>query len=547
MNDIKNYNHKNDLYFIPNGGGMKSNDITQFNAFFIDLDCGRDENGNYYPIHHVKQYKHTQLEKLKIFDIPPNALVETRNGYHAYWFIKETITKEQWQEIEKFLVKYFNADSKVCSPAHQMRIPGTWWMKNRDEPFLCKLVFCNNAHKLVASLSDLAQKYNSASKTTSKYKFKKSIPRKSSSIIFYSYKELFDYLTKSVSIFDYLSDFYGLNSSNRENFCCILHDDKHPSASVFKTDSGIELYYCHSDKCGFIGNIIQLVAYKENCSRSEAITLICRNLNITFKKDEKSMNLILDNIATINDDIYNSHRDLYGVTYRYIPTLKELHYIALENMMYADTSDGLIFSASVSYVAKRLGRNTKKDTGADISLLCLLKLIDKIDLDDNNVSEKYKEYIKRFQGEQPRYINVYSLPEYTYNKLSECNDMAKAFKDKNLRKRYFTYESVANAFGKETADRVFPQVKGKNIPKTNEHLLEVISILLERDKYFTQKTIMAYYKHENRHFNEVHYVKQLPAIIQSLGLTKIKASKKIKEEYGILSAGYPIIYVKQGK
>lgn len=70
---------------------------------------------------------------------------------------------------------------------------------------------------------------------------------------------------------------------------------------------------------------------------------------------------------------------------------------------------------------------------------------------------------------------------------------------------------------------------------------------MERDKYFTQKTIMAYYKHENRHFNEVHYVKQLPAIIQSLGLTKIKASKKIKEEYGILSAGYPIIYVKQGK
>ena len=139
------------------------------------------------------------------------------------------------------------------------------------------------------------------------------------------------------------------------------------------------------------------------------------------------------------------------------------------------------------------------------------------------------------------------MPEYTYDKLSECDKIAKAVKDKNLRKRHFTYESVYNAFGKDAADRVFPQVKGKSVRTTDKHLMTVIGVLLERDKYFTQKTVEEYYRGEHRRFNEAHYIKQLPAILQTLGLTRIKASKKLKEEYGILSAGYPIIYIKQGK
>ena len=451
--------------------------------------------------------------------------------------------------IEDFLVEHFNADQKVRSPAHQMRIPGTYWMKKASEPFLCKIVHFEDAHKPIASYCDVLQKQHLKSNSSSKHKFKKSnkSPSTSSALVFTSYRDVFNHLTNSVSIYDYLHRFYGLNSTSRTNFRCILHDDERPSASIFKTDSGIELYHCHSSECGFMGNIIQLVAYKEHCSRSAAIERICRNLNIIFKKDEKTMETIMDNIATINDDIRNSHRDLYSVVYRYLPTLRELHYIALENMLYANTENGVIFSASVNYVAERLGRATKKNTGADISLMCLLKLIDKIDLDSDSVSPEYKQYIRRFQGDRPKYVNVYSLPEYTYDKLSECDTMAKAVKDKNLRKRHFTYESVSNAFGKDAADRVFPQVKGKSVRTTDEHLLTVIGILLERDRYFTQKTVEEYYRNENRRFNEAHYIKQLPAILQTLCLTRIKASKKLKEEYGILSAGYPIIYVKQGK
>ena len=78
--EIKPYNGKKDLYFIPNGGGTKTKDITKFNAFFIDLDCGRDENDEYFPIDIVDKYKEEQMRKLKSFHLKPNCIVSTRNG-----------------------------------------------------------------------------------------------------------------------------------------------------------------------------------------------------------------------------------------------------------------------------------------------------------------------------------------------------------------------------------------------------------------------------------------------------------------------------------
>ena len=43
---------------------------------------------------------------------------------------------------------------------------------------------------------------------------------------------------------------------------------------------------------------------------------------------------------------------------------------------------------------------------------------------------------------------------------------------------------------------------------------------------------------------ENQYIKQLPAIMQQLNPEKVKASKKIKEQYGIFSAGFPYLFGK---
>ena len=144
VKQIPKYNGKKDLFFIPNSGGTKTKDITKFNAFFIDLDCGRDENGEYFPTDIVDKYKEEQMEKLKSFHLKPNCIVSTRNGYHCYWFIRQPIDLETWNSIEKYLVDYFDADKRVCSAANKLRIPYTYWVKNPDEPFFCKIVMLND-------------------------------------------------------------------------------------------------------------------------------------------------------------------------------------------------------------------------------------------------------------------------------------------------------------------------------------------------------------------------------------------------------------------
>lgn len=546
VNEINKYNKKYDIYFIPNIGGTKSKDITDFKAFFVDLDCGRDENNNYYSLNKVRRFKESCLAKIDNFEIKPNVVVETRNGLHAYWFIYDKIDYGLWAKIENAFVEHFNSDKKVKSPANQMRVPNTFWMKDKDNPFFCKIVRINDVKNYIASYCTMLKNEKneipaSKSKISMIPKYKSQYKRK----IFKSYKEVFDFITKSVSMFDYLKKYYNLDAVSKKSFCCIFHTDEKASADIFKTDSGIELYYCHSANCGFTGNLIQVVAKLEDCSRSKAINKICENLNVKYEENIETMKFLLDNIKTIDDDIQYSHKDLYGVIYRYLPTLRALHFIALKNIIYADNEKDLIFSVSTNYVAKALGKNDKKNTGADISLFCLLKLIDKIDLDDDTVSECYKQYIKRFQGDRDKYVNVYSIPQYSYDKLSECNEMAKQVKEKNLRKKHFTYESVANAFGTDTADRVFPQVKGKRVRDIDEYLLYAIETLLEKYGYFTENSVREFYRVNDNYFKENTFIKQIPAIMQDLGLKKVKASKLLKRKYNILSSGYPYLYIKR--
>ena len=54
---ISELNKKRNLYFIPNSGGVKGKEITKFNTFFIDLDCGKDESKKYFPLEYVEKYK----------------------------------------------------------------------------------------------------------------------------------------------------------------------------------------------------------------------------------------------------------------------------------------------------------------------------------------------------------------------------------------------------------------------------------------------------------------------------------------------------------
>lgn len=530
---INEYNSVEELHYIPNAGGIKDKDITQFNTYFIDLDCGRDKKGKYFDLDTVSEYKKKKLKELQRFQPSPSAIIQTRNGLQAYWFIRDVPTPSQWRRIENYLVEKFNADVNVKNPAKQLRLPCTTWMKKGYPTFYCDILKLEHLYYTVLDFQHHIEE--------------DAIKRKTDSKIFTNYKDVFHHLTKEVDLFEYLKEFYNLSADNPNSFCCICHVDKHPSASVFKADGGTWLYSCRSTSCPFkIGNIIQVVQEKNNLSRHKAIEKICSDIGIIYKENEEYRNLLMDNIHVINDDIKYSHQDLYSVSYRYLQTLRYLHYAALDTLQYAD-ANGFLFSISTGHLAKQLYRSDRKTTTEDISYFTMLDLIRKIDINNPNISPEYRKKIKAFQGDKLRHINVYSLPIYDLQQLRHSDDIAKIVKEKNIRKTDFTYDTVYNAFGKEVADSVFPQVKGKRTHEPDEFLISQIEHLLNTDKYFTVNTLKEFYKENNLKFNETIFVHQLPLIMDRLNLKRLQSNTNIKNKYGIEGKGFPLLYVKKGE
>src|SRR3954454_11127088 len=76
-----------DICFVVNAGGTRDAQIEKINAVFIDWDCGKDEDGKYFPTREAEAKKQAFLPRLKSFQLVPSIIVETRNGFHAYWLL----------------------------------------------------------------------------------------------------------------------------------------------------------------------------------------------------------------------------------------------------------------------------------------------------------------------------------------------------------------------------------------------------------------------------------------------------------------------------
>lgn len=127
-----------DVYFYVNNGGTKKAQINEYVACFTDIDAGRDTNGKYLTPSKVATKKVAMLKKVKEFPITPNVVVETRNGFHLYWFIQPitgyqgSANAVQWAAAQARISSFFadvGSDVYVGKPNQIMRVPYTKWIK----------------------------------------------------------------------------------------------------------------------------------------------------------------------------------------------------------------------------------------------------------------------------------------------------------------------------------------------------------------------------------------------------------------------------------
>ena len=108
QNRLAAINKTRGLYFVVNAGGNTDEDITRFNAFFVESDG--------LPI--VEQHKQLDTAPLQ-----PSIRVETRKSVHAYWLIEGECDVVAWRDIQKRLIAYLYGDKSIKNPSRVMRLP----------------------------------------------------------------------------------------------------------------------------------------------------------------------------------------------------------------------------------------------------------------------------------------------------------------------------------------------------------------------------------------------------------------------------------------
>ncbi|MCB9073742.1 MAG: hypothetical protein H6623_08980 [Bdellovibrionaceae bacterium] len=77
----------------------------------------------------------------KKLDLPltPSIVVQSKRGEHFYFTLKEGEPVEIFSTLQVSLAQHFGTDSSVKDKSRVMRLPGTYHLKNPNEPFLVTL------------------------------------------------------------------------------------------------------------------------------------------------------------------------------------------------------------------------------------------------------------------------------------------------------------------------------------------------------------------------------------------------------------------------
>lgn len=112
-------------YNIYYGERRIRSQLAQIKAWYVDLDTDS---------------KREQLRRLETGPLYPSLIIESANGYHAYWYASDA-TREEWARVVRWgLVPYYSADPKASDPLRLLRAPGYLHNKRAEEPFEVRIV-----------------------------------------------------------------------------------------------------------------------------------------------------------------------------------------------------------------------------------------------------------------------------------------------------------------------------------------------------------------------------------------------------------------------
>lgn len=139
------------------GTARKQENITAYRNLYIDIDAGRDADGNYYNLTDVAARKAEMAEVICALPTP-TAVVETRNGYQVWWSIDlaDHQNGDKWTEVEQKIVAMVTiADKKVKDSVRVLRLPGTIHHKTGLDPYQVTIAGATPVRYTLAQMEEI--------------------------------------------------------------------------------------------------------------------------------------------------------------------------------------------------------------------------------------------------------------------------------------------------------------------------------------------------------------------------------------------------------
>lgn len=389
------------IFFISNiGNGYKDADINKPSSMKLDIDFKGSQA-------EIQKQKLDAYDRLMSHPIKPSIVVESKSGLHVYYLVDSVDTAKEmayYKPLEQVMVDYWRSDPKCVNPARQLRLPGYYHLKDRDNPYMISVIYLDKTARY--TYEDIMAAYGVTwdSLAVKKQKTKASPKAAEAKPEEYDYKPIAcpkslsnqygnfgDYLEacRAVPVQDVIYRLYDriLPSGANKLFCCLYHDDKSPSAAITQDNK----YLCYSHNCQ-----VQLnhksgwsaldIARQYFGTFGRAMKWIETTYGIVLIKSQWHLNQLAkyaDNKVHIYSDMQETPVFARYMTARRLRVYNALLDYAMINIYDRYQLDGeAIVFASSEFLANKVTKINKGDINTVINELTAIGLIRKIDHHD---------------------------------------------------------------------------------------------------------------------------------------------------------------------
>lgn len=344
-------------------------------------------------------------------------------------------------------------------------------------------------------------------------------------------KDLYKYIN-SINLSEYLGIDGYVN--------CILpeHEDDSPSAHIYVTDDGTQVYKCFGcNKCYTIIGITEKLA---QCKKSQAIEFIKSVYNLKLEKSDwvkQQQQMLIDNANYLDSEEF----DLQFPTLSKLIRTRKVHIqkMLLHFTQYVNDNmqnmERPIFFDSYKNLLSVCGIKSNMNTLAQsLTLFALLNMIEKLPAE--SIPEKELNKAKHIAAKYgfKKLTNFYSFPEYGVLQFENSEEIAKTLKDNHVTLKGISKEYVLRTFGQELANKVYPQFRFENSNGTSQksdnatlELMNKLCNIINKKGYCLESDI------RGKGQTELQWKRSIQEILNVGKFKKVKASKRNKEQYNI--------------